>query len=114
MPDGLQGIGIKLVLCRLVLFLECLWQAAWPSLLTTGDARARRRAGRVLTSGNDEREVGGRLRILVDVPGPIVSEGFRSTGSAVRSKFSGSEASMTLTVDSVREGEEVLEWHITW
>ena len=30
---GLQGIGIKLVLCRLVLFLECLWQAAWPSLV---------------------------------------------------------------------------------
>ncbi len=29
---GLQGLGIKLMLCRLVLFLECLWQAAWPSL----------------------------------------------------------------------------------
>ena len=29
---SLQGLAIKLMLCRLVLFLECFWRAAWPSL----------------------------------------------------------------------------------
>lgn len=89
-------------------------EVTWPDAFTVRDPEARKRAAKAISPDSKNPTIGDNVKIVVEVPGTVVSAGAVRKARGVGSSFEETLATLTIPVDvAVTKGEPIV-WHVTW
>lgn len=88
--------------------------ARWPSVLTSTDEERRKALTRTFDPGGRVGDVGGRIKLVIETPTPVVSKGHYPHVRGVRSEGEGNQATLLVDLDMILDSEGELVWHVTW
>jgi len=88
--------------------------ARWPSALTSTDEARRKALARNFDPAGRVGDVGGRIKLVIETPTPVVSKGYYPHVRGVRSEAEENVATLLVDLDMILESEGELVWHVTW
>lgn len=89
-------------------------EAAWPALFVPLSEADRRSAAEAFEVSAKARDVGRTIKIEIELPSPVVSNGATGKVRGTKNTSDGAIATLIVPIEAAREGKEPLVWHITW
>jgi hypothetical protein len=88
--------------------------AQWPDAFMPLDERTRLDAAAALDPSGKSKDVGANLKIQIEMPAVIVSDGATGKVRGTKNSEEGSTATLVVPIQGSRAATEPLVWHITW
>lgn len=89
--------------------------ARWPAAFTVPQADERDQAARAIDPETDTpTKIGATVKIVLDVPGRVISAGVRGKARGLSSNFEETNATLIVPADLAFTEGEPLVWHVTW
>lgn len=89
-------------------------EAKWPSLFVPLTEAERRSATEAFEVAGRARDVGRTIKIEIELPSPVVSNGATGKVRGTKNTSDGAIATLIVPIEAAREGKEPLVWHVTW
>jgi hypothetical protein len=89
-------------------------EARWPRTLVQLSEEERVAAAKTLDPTGRLREVGGLVKIEIELDERVVGHGITVRARGAKEKAEGSKATLVVPIESSLEAEEPLVWHLTW
>jgi len=89
-------------------------EARWARALVQLSAEERIAAAKTLDPSGRMREVGGTVKIEVELSDRVVGHGITVHARGAKEKAEGAKATLVVPIESSLQAEEPLVWHLTW
>lgn len=89
-------------------------EARWPRTLVPLSEEERVTAAKTLDPSGRMREVGGVVKIEIELTNRVVGHGITVRARGAKEKAEGSKATLVVPLATALEPDEPLVWHLTW